>query len=166
MNYGNSGKMPDNYVVDAALHYAGIGWSVIPIKPDQKVPYIRWKDFQTQRATEEQIKKWWGEYPQARIGIVTGKISNLLVVDFDNPEAQPFEVAENCKPQLHNLEIKNILKSALSYSKGPFFKCTDTGNGERQVQHYGKNIRYSHDWDKWLVWSGRRWKIDKIGSIK
>jgi putative DNA primase/helicase len=86
--------------------------------------------------------------------------------DDEKIQSQTTEHAEKCKPKIQNRELKNIIKSALSYPKGPFFKCTDTGNGERLVHHYGKDIRYSHDWDKWLVWSGNRWEIDKIGTIK
>jgi bifunctional DNA primase/polymerase-like protein len=32
------------------------------------------------------IKDWWEKWPDANIGIATGKISNLIVVDFDFPK--------------------------------------------------------------------------------
>jgi len=43
---------------------------------------------------------------------------------------------------------------------------TDLGNALRLVKLYGDNIRYCHAWHKWLVWDGRRWKIDDQGKIK
>ncbi len=40
---------------------------------------------------------------------------------------------------------------------------TDTGNSERFVERFGQNTRYCHTWGQWLVWDGRRWKIDESG---
>ena len=56
--------------------------SVIPVGKDKR-PLISWKEFQTRFATEEEVDKWFDEYPDAQIGIVTGKISNLTVVDIE-----------------------------------------------------------------------------------
>ena len=74
-----------NELLEAALCYESIGWSVIPVRPDKK-PYISWRDYQKVRATQEQIKLWWREYKDAQIGIVTGQISNIVVVDLDAAE--------------------------------------------------------------------------------
>lgn len=56
--------------------------SVIPVGKDKR-PLISWKEFQTRFATEEEVDKWFDEYPDAQIGIVTGKISDLTVVDIE-----------------------------------------------------------------------------------
>ncbi len=60
--------------------------SVIPVRQDKK-PLIAWAEFQTRRPTEEEVKGWWTKSPSANIGIVTGEISNLFVVDTDTPES-------------------------------------------------------------------------------
>ena len=74
------------YMVDYALAYADIGWSVIPLKRDKR-PYESWLQYQTTRAGKKQIKSWWEKWPSANIGIVTGKISGgLVVIDIDSPE--------------------------------------------------------------------------------
>ncbi len=65
-----------------ALLYLARGLSVIPLRPDKK-PYFEWKDYQAHRATEAEIKKWFKTYPDANVGIVTGKISGIVVVDVD-----------------------------------------------------------------------------------
>jgi hypothetical protein len=57
--------------------------SIIPVQPANKKPYEKWAEFQTRIATEEEITAWWTKYPEAMIGIVTGKISNTFVVDLD-----------------------------------------------------------------------------------
>jgi len=67
---------------ELALSYLKKGWSVIPCGKN-KIPLIPWKPYQTEMATPEDIKKWIETYPDAQIGIVTGKISNLTVVDIE-----------------------------------------------------------------------------------
>jgi len=56
--------------------------SVIPVGPD-KIPLIPWKEYQTRFATIDEINSWWEKYPDAQIGICTGKLSNLIVVDIE-----------------------------------------------------------------------------------
>jgi len=70
-------------MLDAALAYAAHGWSVFPLRPGSKLPLVKWKPYQTERATEEQIRAWWTEFPDANIGVVTGKISGVSVLDID-----------------------------------------------------------------------------------
>jgi hypothetical protein len=69
--------------LEEALRYAEMGLSVIPILPEQKKPMVKWQVYQNQRATPEQIKEWWKQTPNANVGIVTGRISNLFVIDLD-----------------------------------------------------------------------------------
>lgn len=44
-------------------------------------------------------------------------------------------------------------------------KLTDLGNGERLVSRYGRQIRYSPQRKKWLIWDGKRWAWDETGAI-
>jgi len=69
-------------MINHALEYQKKGYSVIPVGKNKK-PLIHWKKYQSIRATPEQIKKWWQQFPTANIGIVTGQISNLSVLDID-----------------------------------------------------------------------------------
>ena len=43
---------------------------------------------------------------------------------------------------------------------------TDLGNAERLVERYGPWIRFCHPWKRWLVWDGKRWKIDDTADIR
>lgn len=63
------------------------GFSVFPVKYGQKYPYagFTWKKYQTEKPSFEQTVEWFKQYPHSNIAILTGKVSNnLLVVDFDN----------------------------------------------------------------------------------
>ena len=48
---------------EAALKWQRQGYAVLPIRPDTKKPYIKWKhgdiDYQAEKPTKEQIKDWW-----------------------------------------------------------------------------------------------------------
>lgn len=68
---------------DAALAYASYGWSVIPIRRAEKAPLIRWQEFQQRRAGEKEIGQWFERWPDANIGVVTGTISGIVVLDID-----------------------------------------------------------------------------------
>lgn len=63
-----------------------MGLSVIPLRPRGKEPLIKWEEFQRRLASEEEIKTWFQKWPEANIGIVTGAISNVVVVDLDGEE--------------------------------------------------------------------------------
>ncbi len=72
--------------LQAALEYLQDGWSVIPLEPRGKKPLVKWKDYETLSATKEQVCAWWKKWPDANVGIVTGTISDLLVLDIDGEE--------------------------------------------------------------------------------
>lgn len=68
----------------AALEYEAMGYCVIPIaEGNKKPPKIEFLEYQTRRATREEITAWWTKWPNANIGIVTGEISGLCVADHD-----------------------------------------------------------------------------------
>lgn len=58
-------------------------YSVFPTGKN-KIPLVPWIQFQKRFPTEQEIEDWWTKWPEAQIGIVTGKISDLTVVDVEN----------------------------------------------------------------------------------
>jgi len=84
----------------AALAYAALGWPLFPVAPVEltaslhcgckegaaceepgKHPLVHW----TERATTDarQLRNWWRWQPHANLGVVTGQVSGLVVVDID-----------------------------------------------------------------------------------
>ena len=87
--------------LDFAIQYAQRGLSVIPLNymvgfdecschrvdctSKAKHPLVA--DWTNEATTDvEKIKKWWGRFPNANIGIVTGAVSNIVVLDVDGEE--------------------------------------------------------------------------------
>lgn len=70
-------------LLDTALMYADRGWRVFPISENAKTPPLisKWQVLATDDIS--QIKRWWTIWPNANIGIATGKESGIFVVDVD-----------------------------------------------------------------------------------
>ena len=69
-----------------SLQYATLGWSIIPIQANDKKPVMSWKQYQGERADEATVRDWWRDDPNRNIGIVTGEISGLIVLNVDGPD--------------------------------------------------------------------------------
>ena len=72
----------DNEFLNAALGYAAQGLYVFPIKPRGKTPLTN-HGFKDASTDPEQIRAWWTRWPDANIGITTGKASGFWVLDLD-----------------------------------------------------------------------------------
>lgn len=68
---------------EAALDYRRAGWSVLPVRPGEKRPLIRWETLQRKHASPDDIAAWFTRWPEANVGVVTGTISGLVVLDVD-----------------------------------------------------------------------------------
>lgn len=105
--------------LNAALEYLARGLSVIPVGRDKK-PLTRWEEFQKRLPSVDEIRGWYTQNPGAGVGIVTGKISGLCVVDVDDPD--------RAKPVLEELIPDSLLIPTASTPRGGqhlFFQCPD-----------------------------------------
>jgi hypothetical protein len=70
-------------VAEAIDDYIAHGWSIIPIRSGDKRPLVRWEEFQYRHPRVEEVQAWFSGWPEAGIGIVTGALSGLVVLDID-----------------------------------------------------------------------------------
>lgn len=67
-----------------ALHLAGHGFSVIPIKPGSKTPPFGWKAYQERPADATQVRQWYETHPEWGLGVITGSVSgNLVMIELE-----------------------------------------------------------------------------------
>lgn len=71
-------------MLESALQYHNLGFNVIPVNQDKR-PLIKWETYQKQKSTKEEIENWFLKFKDPNIGLVTGEISDLLVIDTDTP---------------------------------------------------------------------------------
>lgn len=53
-----------------------------------KVPLIRWRGYQKVLPSEDDVRSWWATWPTANVGLCTGALSGILVLDADGTEAR------------------------------------------------------------------------------
>jgi putative DNA primase/helicase len=77
-------------IVGAALKYASRGWHVFPSPPGTKMSYKSAKNSDGRKwgatTDHDEIRGDWSEWPRANLGIATGALSGLFVIDLDTPE--------------------------------------------------------------------------------
>lgn len=84
-------------ILSSALEYLGMGFSVIPIMPRGKLPQANvlpgygeskasWEQFQHTPPSDITVMEWFADRPRLNLAIVTGKVSNLVVIDVDNEQ--------------------------------------------------------------------------------
>jgi hypothetical protein len=78
----------------AAMRYLARGWSVLPLRGGDKRPLVQWEKLQQQRADAAAAAQWFARWPDANVGIVTGEISNLIVLDVDPKHGGDDSLAE------------------------------------------------------------------------
>jgi len=106
-----------NETLDYALFYVSYGLSVIPLRPREKVPLVRWEQYQKEPPTLEEVQRWF-KGTNNNIAIVCGKVSsNLVVIDFDDAE-----VYEKFMKEVEgNAELKDIIDSTWLVKTGKGF---------------------------------------------
>lgn len=87
-------------MLEHALGYLALGWSIIPIhsirkgvctcgdvncpKPGKHPRLKEWRDYIEERPTKKQLEKWFTKWPNSNIAVITGYVSDLGVLDVDD----------------------------------------------------------------------------------
>lgn len=144
LNSKRFGKVFENTLLNAALFYASLDYRVFPLQTIiTENNFVRcscqnWKDCENQgkhprnrkghlEATtdEKRITEWWTKHPDSNIGLLTGKASEMFVLDID--------VKSGGEMSLENLQedYKLLLKD--KYVPLPGTLTTFSGSGGRHL---------------------------------
>jgi len=76
-----------NAALEAARHYAALGYPAFPLAPGEKRPHPRLAPHGFRDASQDpaRLEAWWRQDPRAGVGIAPGP--SVLVLDADSPEA-------------------------------------------------------------------------------
>lgn len=70
--------------LSSAMQYHSLGLCIIPCGGDNgKIACVKWAEYQQQPPSYSRITQWQSQFPSANIGLVTGEVSNLTIVDID-----------------------------------------------------------------------------------
>lgn len=140
--------------VEAALYYTVKGWQVFPLNwvkdgacscknaechSPGKHPLTR-NGLKDATGDKKQIAKWWHEFPDANIGVRTGEISGIFVVDLDKKTGIDGETAYKLLAGTHKTPLSAGQDTGSGGShliyKYPDFEVRNTANlyanGQRQ----------------------------------
>lgn len=79
-------------VNELAAEYVDNGWSVLPVRPDEKRPYMtNWLQYTKTKAPKDMVEGWFNNLSGAGVGAVTGRISNMVVLDVEHNCPYPIE---------------------------------------------------------------------------
>lgn len=135
-----------NWITSEFLRYAGLGFSVIPVKTkrysesipwekDAKLPLVSWKPFQSAAPTNAQILWWAQHWPGAAVAIVTGSVSNLVVIDDDRSKREaattPQEQERYAAADAFILAISQISTAVSRTAAGRHFYFRPPLDGDR-----------------------------------
>lgn len=88
---------------EIAEKYRNAGWNIVPLYNFSKIPdniltknedgtwQPSWKPLEERMATEEEFNKWFGGDLLTGLGVITGKISGIVVIDEDSYKADGME---------------------------------------------------------------------------
>lgn len=96
--------------LDWAIYYARRGWSVVPVRPGEKMPAIPWARLQSTPADEMTIRSWFDAAPDMGVGLVQGRHVGTIVLDFD--------ASSGGMETLASLEAKGLPQSARAFTPG------------------------------------------------
>lgn len=136
-------------MLDHALAYLERGWSIMPVcwavggqcacgagerhtdRP-AKAPLVSWAELQKAPPTRDDIRRWWRRWPHANIGLVTGAVSGVVVLDLDTYAAQ--EHIEAVYPGTLNLMPTARTSNGLHfYFDHPGVRVRNRGEGDLPI---------------------------------
>ncbi|MBW3637522.1 MAG: bifunctional DNA primase/polymerase, partial [Armatimonadetes bacterium] len=125
-----------NPIYQAAQAALARGWSVMPVsRTAGKVPAVKWKQYQSERPAPDELKAWFAGKPDTNLGIITGALSGLFIVDTDTVEAVEWMEAQG-------VPVGPIAQGSAPFKRHYYFSWPDftVKNSVKQI-HPGADVR-------------------------
>jgi len=90
-------------MIQYALQYLKQGYPPIPSDRETKKPLVKWGIYRKKLPTTLEVKRWFRQWHNANIAIVTGKQSGVFILDIDDID----------KARQWYIQLPNELKSAV-----------------------------------------------------
>lgn len=71
-------------IISQAIGYCSRGWGVLQLARGDKRPLGPWKQFQDEPASPDEVRGWFEQSPDSNVGVLTGTVSGLAVIDIDD----------------------------------------------------------------------------------
>ena len=78
---------PSSRIGPAAIMYASERYPIFPCQPRGKKPLVK-NGYKAATINTRQIRRWWSKWPDANIGIPTGRVSGFVVLDVDGKKGR------------------------------------------------------------------------------
>jgi len=115
----------------AALAYLAMGFSVIPLMPESKLPAAPWADFQERLPTVDELGRWFGK-GNNNLGLVMGLVSdNTFALDFDDLGLARFAL------DLHRLARETFVQET---PRGVHVLLRTNGEPIKMTSYHGRGL--------------------------
>lgn len=134
--------MSENELLTNALKYASeYGWAVFPVSASTKKPLTP-HGCKDAKKDPGAIRAWWKRYPDASIGIATGSVSNLIVIDEDIDEDKGLDgYQEVCQWEKVNGNLPETVR-AITGRGGAHLYYKYTGKDIKTEQEYLRELMF------------------------
>jgi hypothetical protein len=69
-------------MLTAAHQYFMLGFSIIPVQKNSKIPVFKWKEYQDRQCTWGELGEWFTN--DCNMALITGEVSGVIVIDEDS----------------------------------------------------------------------------------
>ena len=133
--------MPDagnfNALLTTAETYRDLGYSVIPLRG--KVATIPWTAFQRRKPELDLLKSWFSNPTITGVGILTGWISGIVVLDFDS-QAVYDDFRTQCGSLADTRTVRTRRGWHLYYQLPPTLNLASQSLQEMDIQSHGRYV--------------------------
>ncbi len=130
---------PPPAMMQQAAQMVEEGVMIFPLRPSEKRPLTR-NGFKDASRSPEQVERWWEQSPTANIGLPTGAVNGIVVVDVDVKDGKGGEASLKALQQEHGAFLTRTVETPTG-GYHFYFSSSDPEIGNRTAMREGIDIR-------------------------